>query len=160
DGSDSLSEVIDSESGSGRVVCCAAGNEGDDNIHAQATIAAEGDVALNFVVRPNAVTECLLNGWYPAANLFEVSVVSPSGNATPPQGVIQAGNPVTTFSLPDGRVRVTTPGPDPSNGDHHFLIDISGSVPNSPVSDGVWKLQVHNASNSSGRLDVWTLDGQ
>jgi len=30
DGSDSLSQIIDGESGPGRIVCCAAGNEGDD----------------------------------------------------------------------------------------------------------------------------------
>lgn len=40
DGSDSLSQIIDQETGPGRIVCCAAGNEGDDNIHAQATVPA------------------------------------------------------------------------------------------------------------------------
>ena len=33
DGSDLLCQVIDEASGPGRIVRCAAGNEGDDNIH-------------------------------------------------------------------------------------------------------------------------------
>jgi len=35
DGTDPLSQIVDGASGPGRVVCCAAGNEGNDNIHAQ-----------------------------------------------------------------------------------------------------------------------------
>lgn len=34
DGTDPLSQIIDAESGPGRLVCCAAGNEGDESIHA------------------------------------------------------------------------------------------------------------------------------
>lgn len=160
DGTDSLSQIIDSESGPGRIVCCAAGNEGEDNIHAQALLSGGSNVALDVVVPAGAVRECLLNGWYPGASSFEVSVVSPGGNTTPPQPVIQNGNPVRTFNLPDGRVRITTPGPDPSNRDHHFLIDISGRVANSSVAGGVWQLKVQNVSQTAGQLDVWTLDGE
>ena len=36
DGTDELSAIIDQESGPGRIIVCAAGNEGDENIHAMA----------------------------------------------------------------------------------------------------------------------------
>lgn len=38
DGSDPLSAIIDAASGPGRIVCCAAGNEGNDDIHAQVVV--------------------------------------------------------------------------------------------------------------------------
>lgn len=50
DGSDSLSKIIDSETGPGRIVCCAAGNEGNDNIHAQAVVPAGKTHTMRFNV--------------------------------------------------------------------------------------------------------------
>jgi subtilisin family serine protease len=160
DGTDSLSQIIDSESGAGRIVCCAAGNEGTDNIHAQVLMKAKGKRTLNFSVPPNLVADCLLNGWYPGTASFEISVTSPAGHSTEFRPVVTNANPVKTFNLPDGRVRVTTPGPDPTNGDHHFLVQIDATTLGGAVAGGVWKLVVRNPSAVAGQLDVWTLDDQ
>jgi len=62
DGSDPLSEIIDSESGPGCIICCAAGNEGNDDIHAQGYVATmllfhtqlttEGGHPFGIILRP------------------------------------------------------------------------------------------------------------
>src|SRR5262249_38289406 len=66
------------------------------------------------------------------------------------------------YSLPDAEVRVATPGPDPLNGDHHFLIQILGKYQNQAVQDGVWQLRIRpeapTASNPPVSVDVWALD--
>jgi hypothetical protein len=121
DGSDSLSQIIDSESGAGRIVCCAAGNEGNDNIHGQITVPPGKLRTMRFSVPARGVGIAWLNGWYPGNSTLEISLRSPGGFVTPFQGVISDDNPAKTYSLPDARVQIVTPGPDPANGDHNFL---------------------------------------
>ncbi|MCC5637695.1 S8 family peptidase [Nostoc sp. CHAB 5844] len=157
DGSDSLSKIIDSETGPGRIVCCAAGNEGNDNIHGQATIASGRMKGMRFNVPLNQVGIVWLNAWYSKDNQLEVSLRSPNGFVTPFQKIITDGNPAVDHQLPDARVQIVTPGPDPSNGDYNFFVQIRGNGP-SPVMGGIWQLRVRNTSANNTRLDVWTLD--
>jgi subtilisin family serine protease len=157
DGSDSLSQIIDAESGPGRIVCCAAGNEGNDNIHAQTAVAKGKTVTMRFRVPDGSVGIALLNGWYPGNSSFEVSLRTPGGFVTPWQKVISTGNPVGNYSLPDGQVQIVTPAPDPVNGDHNFFVQITGKG-KFPVKGGVWQLRVRKTSKTDGKLDVWTID--
>jgi subtilisin family serine protease len=157
DGSDSLSKVIDSETGPGKIVCCAAGNEGNDNIHGQATISSGRMKGMRFNVPLNQVGIVWLNGWYSKNSQLEVSLRSPNGFVTPFQKIITGGNPAVDHQLPDARVQIVTPGPDAANGDYNFFVQIRGNGP-SPVMGGVWQLRVRNTSANDTRLDVWTLD--
>jgi subtilisin family serine protease len=157
DGTDSLSQIIDAESGPGRIVCCAAGNEGNDNIHAQTAVAKGKTATMRFRVPDGAVGIALLNGWYPGDSSFEVSLRTPGGFVTPWQKVISTGNPVGDYSVPDGQVQIVTPAPDPVNGDHNFFVQITGKG-KFPVKGGVWQLRVRNKSKTDGKLDVWAID--
>jgi subtilisin family serine protease len=157
DGSDSLSKIIDAESGPGRIVCCAAGNEGNDNIHGQATISCQSTHGMRFNVPHHQVGIAWLNAWYSGNSQLEVSVRSPNGFVTPFQKVITNGNPAQNYQLPDGHIEIVTPGPDSSNGDYNFFVQIRGKG-NARVAGGIWQLQVRNTSAAETRLDVWTLD--
>jgi subtilisin family serine protease len=160
DGTDSLSQIIDDESGPGRIVCCAAGNEGDDNIHARLALGAPATRTLRFLVPANAVGTAELNGWYPGAGKLEISITNPDGFATPFQPVITTGNFLKKYNLPGARVVIETPDKDPDNGDHHFTVQIRNSSAGSPAPAGNWQLRVKNAAAVSGTLDVWALDDQ
>ncbi|MBD2594402.1 S8 family peptidase [Nostoc spongiaeforme FACHB-130] len=157
DGTDSLSKVIDAETGPGRIVCCAAGNEGNDNIHGQAIIPSGRIKGMRFNVPFNQVGIVWLNAWYDKDSELEVSLRSPNGFVTPFQKIIAQGNPAVDHQLPDARVQIVTPGPDQANGDHNFFVQIRGNGP-SPVMGGIWQLRVRNTSSQDTRLDVWTLD--
>jgi len=157
DGSDSLSKVIDAETGLGRIVCCAAGNEGNYNIHGQAVIPSGRTRGMRFNVPLNQVGIVWLNGWYSKDSELEVSLRSPNGFVTPFQKIIAEGNAAQDHQLPDARVQLVTPGPDKANGDHNFFVQIRGNGP-SPVMGGIWQLRVRNTSSTDIRLDVWTLD--
>ncbi|WP_017653595.1 S8 family peptidase [Fortiea contorta] len=157
DGSDSLSKIIDAESGPGRIVCCAAGNEGNDNIHGQATVGAQRTHGMRFNVPLNQVGIVWLNGWYSRDSQLEVSLRSPNGFVTPFQKIIANGNPTQNYQLPDARVEIVTPPPDKANGDHNFFVQIRGNGP-SLVMGGIWQLRVRNTTAKNTRLDVWTLD--
>jgi|SRR5215213_437961 len=160
DGTDPLSRICTSESGPGRIVCCAAGNEGNDNIHGQGTVAPNQTRTMRFRIPATAIREGILNGWYPGNASLVISVRSPGGFETDPQPVILSGSPTRTYNLPEGRVRVTTPRPDPANGDHHFLIQVSGPFPGSLAMGGTWQLVARNTSAQQARLDVWAIDDQ
>jgi subtilisin family serine protease len=157
DGSDSLSKVIDAETGPGRIVCCAAGNEGNANIHGQTTIPSGCTRGMRFNVPLNQVGIVWLNAWYSKDSELEVSLRSPNGFVTPFQKIISDGNAAQDYQLPDARVQLATPGPDKANSDHNFFVQIRGIGP-SQVMGGIWQLRVRNNCSTDTRLDVWTLD--
>jgi subtilisin family serine protease len=159
DGSDSLSRIIDAETGPGRIVCCAAGNEGNDNIHGQASVAAKKNRNMRFNVPYNQVGILWLNGWYAGDSQLEIALRSPNGFVTPFQKIVTDGNPTQEYQLPDSRVEIVTPAPDKANGDHNFFVQVRGNGP-SPVMGGIWQLRVRNTTATNTRLDVWTLDNQ
>ncbi|MBC6431585.1 S8 family serine peptidase, partial [Nostoc sp. HG1] len=157
DGSDSLSKVINAETGPGRIVCCAAGNEGNDNIHGQATIPNGRTRGMRFNVPLNQIGIVWLNGWYSKDSELEVSLRSPNGFVTPFQKIITQGNAAQDYQLADARVQLATPAPDKANGDHNFFVQIRGIGP-SQVMGGIWQLRVRNSSSTDTCLNVWTLD--
>ncbi|CDN12149.1 Peptidase S8 and S53, subtilisin, kexin, sedolisin [Richelia intracellularis] len=161
DGTDSLSKIIDAESGPGRIVCCAAGNEGNDNIHAERIVNAQKCRTMRFNVPLNKVGIVWLNGWYCGKGELEVSLRSPAGFVTPYQRIIKDGNPSKEYQLPDGRIEIVTPSADPANGDHNFLCQIRGLGVDRfglPVAGGIWQLRVRNVCDEDVRLNVWNLD--
>lgn len=166
DGTDPMSGVIDAEVGPGRIVCCSAGNEGVDNIHAQVEVGQDRSRRLSCSMStwstgaPAPVA--ILNGWYGGGDEISVAVVSPSGAQTPFQPTFADESPVRTYSLPEGSIRVTTPGPDPANGDHNFLVEIlpapspAGAAESKP---GSWGLRLRGDHvTAGGRVDVWSVD--
>ncbi len=160
DGTDSLSAIIDALSGPGRIVCCAAGNEGNDNIHAQVDVNDGSRRTISCVVAvpaPGQATLATFNGWYEGQDSMEVAVVSPSGTSTPYQPVITEGSPSRTYELPDGSVRIVTPGPDPANGDHSFLVLVASAPPPNTPRPQSWKLKIKGTDVTDGRVDVWTV---
>jgi subtilisin family serine protease len=101
----------------------------------------------------------LLNGWYSGSDQMEVAIQAPGGFQTPFQNVITDGPPWQTYHLPDGRVRIVTPGQDLANGDHNFWIEIfHPSDSNRPVTPGTWRLRLRGVSTRDGRVDIWALD--
>lgn len=158
DGSDPLSEIIDGESGPGCIVCCAAGNEGNDDIHAQVSVTRGRTRTVNLRV-PTGTQTALVNGWYSGQDQLQVAVQSPHGFITESQAIINADDSGREYNLPDGRVRIFTPGPDPANGDHNFFIEISGVTDAAPViATGVWKLRLRGVTITNGQVDIWALD--
>jgi subtilisin family serine protease len=161
DGTDSLSKIINAQTGPGRIVCTAAGNEGNDNIHGQTTVSPGEMSTMRFSAPLNQVGIVWLNGWYSKDSELEVSVRSPNGFVTPFQPVITDDNPSQEYNLSDARIQIVTPGKDPMNGDYNFFVQIRGTGDNQfnqPVPGGVWQLRLRNKSSKETRVDVWTLD--
>ncbi|MER7951339.1 S8 family serine peptidase [Streptomyces sp. NPDC096079] len=161
DGTDVMSLAIEEESGPGRIVCCAAGNEGEDDIHARLTV-TEGATA-SVPCHPGRVDGrpdlFWLNGWYAGGDRLEVAVASPSGESTAFQRVLTSGSPVRSYDLADGTVQIVTPGPDPANGDHSFFVAVEPTSTAPTTGSPRWRLVLRGAgvNGQSSRADVWIL---
>jgi subtilisin family serine protease len=162
DGTDPLSQTIDEAVGPGRIVCCAAGNEGNDNIHAQSAIAPSKQTTVRFAVPGSPGAVGLINGWYSGQNALEVAIESPSGSVTDLQPMIAGPNPVRSYQLPEGIVRIVTPPANPVNGDFNFLIEVQPipTIPGTLLQQTVWKVRLKNVGNSQARVDMWTVNGE
>ena len=159
DGSDPLCRVIDEASGPGRIVCCAAGNEGDDNIHGIARVTRGDEVGMRFHVPVSSVKEASLTGWYSPASRLDVAVRTPDGKVTPFQAVIGGGGtPTHSYRLSGTDIIITTPGPDPANGDYNFRVTLRSATRGDSVRQGIWQLRVRLASGPAVNCHVWTLD--
>ncbi|MFI8420327.1 S8 family serine peptidase [Streptomyces sp. NPDC085479] len=161
DGTDVMSLAIEEESGPGRIVCCAAGNEGEDDIHARLTV-PEGS-SVSVPCHPGRIDGFpdlfWLNGWYAGGDRLEVAVASPSGDSTAFQRVLTSGSPVRSYDLADGVVQIVTPGPDPANGDHTFFVTVEPTSPAPGAAAARWRLVLRGADvdGGSSRADVWIL---
>jgi subtilisin family serine protease len=156
DGTDELSEVIDAHSGPGRIVCCAAGNEGLAEIHAQATIGQGLVTAIQFEV-PEGTPLSVLNGWYSRTDEIEVAIEDPAGRQTPFQGPIPVGDSLRQCPVDSGTAMITTPGLNPVNGDHHIHIQLVAAGAGG-LRPGVWNLLLRGRTVREGAVDFWSAD--
>ncbi|MGH9179174.1 MAG: S8 family serine peptidase [Acidimicrobiales bacterium] len=169
DGTDALAAVVDEQVGPGRIVCCAAGNAGNDNIHAQVLMREGRTRTIAFATLRRLPNEpafvAVFSGWYSGDDEVGVAVVSPSDQQTPFQPVLTQGSPVRDYDFPgEGLVRVITPGPDPANGDHNFVVMIQPD-PNPTPAPGTpprprrpWRLRLEGTKVTRGTVDVWSVD--
>ncbi|ALC23517.1 S8 family serine peptidase [Streptomyces pristinaespiralis] len=159
DGTDLMSQAIEEASGPGRIVCCAAGNEGDDDIHARITVpdGSTRTVPCHPGILDGAPDVFALNGWYSGSDRFDIAMVSPSGASTPFQAVRPSGSPVSRHQLPEGTVELVTPGPDRANGDHNFFVGVEPTGHGPATAPGGWRLVVRAREVTSGVVDVWML---
>ncbi|MDD1683451.1 MAG: S8 family serine peptidase [Methanoregula sp.] len=157
DGTDPLCRIIDQETGPGRIVCVAAGNEGDDNIHAHAKIKAKKTKTVRFFIPagdPGAFV--LLNGWYAGSDKFRVGVSSPQGMKCPDLGLQDSGEEPKTYDLEDCRVTLANAGPDPGNNDNNFIVYIESADGGRPIPSGIWRLSLKGDQVKNGAVDIWT----
>ena len=162
DGSDDLSTVIAQESGPGRLVAVAAGNEGTDAIHAVQTVTAAHPATFTIRIAPNAggasPSFFLLNGWYRGAGTCEVRLRSSTGQVTPFQPVFPTNPTARNHNLQNDRANIATPPASVNpNGDHQFFIAVEPQVSGARVQGGIWSLEVRRATGQPGDVHVWLL---
>ncbi|UQX04397.1 S8 family serine peptidase [Streptomyces sp. RerS4] len=159
DGSDAMSRAIEEESGPGRIVCCAAGNEGDDDIHARIQVpeGAVRAVPCHPGMRAGRPDVFAINGWYGGGDRFEIAMATPSGITTPFQPVHTSGNTAAEFDLSEGLVQIVTPGPSPDNGDVNFFVQVDPAPPGPGAPRASWRLLVRGGSVTDGTVDMWML---
>jgi subtilisin family serine protease len=149
DGTSSEERAIDNivGGGPGRVVCVAAGNEGDANLHARTTIPTEGgSVTLNFNVteKPQFV-----DLYYNASNRITVTVKKPNGTTVGPLAFGGAKISDADFDLYNF-LDQKNDGPS-SNDQPDIFIDFGSSAPT-----GVYEITLADADGvANAPFDAW-----
>lgn len=165
DGTDDLSALIDSLSGPGRIVCCAAGNEGNVDIHVRLEPGTRLVAAVEFEIPRCADTagmrSVVLTGWHRPTVSAAFAVESPSGRRT------RFVRPGRTGARYDGEfdldgvvVHVATPPPLRPDEDMSFQVELSARDPGNQARamGGTWKLLVRGEGRCDGAIDVWIED--
>lgn len=174
DGSDIISRMVDEQSGAGRIVCAAAGNDGGDGgsggvrLHAEIKVTKGLSSQVFFSIPGSSPTAPLstvtLIGWYAKSDTVEVSLVSPKGVSTSTLKPDVSSNPYLKRYTVENlyRVEIETPLPRPTlgNGDKAFVVRVSrlGSTDAKPlpIPTGFWKLRLRGVAISQGTVDVWS----
>jgi len=165
DGSDPLSNFIDQESGPGKIVCCAAGNEGNVDIHAETVVQQNQQACLRFLIPASICSspprwQAELNGWYASNDNIEVAVQSPEGSRTHFQSIGENGYSQQIYHLLGAQVQIIMYGPENTdNGEHWFNIEISHdptSVSIASGNTGTWRLLLNGVAIDNGRVNIWS----
>lgn len=157
DGTDALSMVIDTETGPGRIVCVAAGNEGADDIHGTVQVPHGQIASLRMHVPGQVIGYFIVNLWYSGSSALEVAVRSPSHQTTAWQAIVPNPSATKTYTLQQDTVTVATPGPDLGNRDHHIEIVVQAG-PGRPVRGGAWSVLLRNPASPDTEVHAWLID--
>ncbi|WP_366558049.1 S8 family serine peptidase [Okeania sp. SIO3B5] len=165
DGSDPLSSFIDQESGPGKIVCCAAGNEGNVDIHAETIVQENQQVCIRFLIpasidSSSSEWRAELNGWYASSDNIEVAVQSPEGSRTHFQSISDNGYSNKTHHISGAQVQIIMYGPENTdNGEHSFNIEIThdpNSVSITTGNTGTWRLLLNGVAIKHGKVNIWS----
>lgn len=163
DGTDDLSALIDAISGPGRIVVAAAGNEGEQPIHARIELDPGGETRIPIRVGAPDVAQArdlLLNGWYTGRTTCTVELIDPTGAATPPQSPSEPGAPdhtLSTVPLGNAVAQIITPSADAAiNGDHQFIIALDARR-GTGLHSGTWSVRLRNTGSEPATIDLWLL---
>ncbi|MFK7893252.1 MAG: S8 family serine peptidase [Granulosicoccus sp.] len=86
DGTSALENVIARETGPGRIVVVAAGNEGADRIHYQGQLETGQNLDIEFTIRDDLQ---ILDIWVPRGDEADISIIDAHGLETIPDGSVQ-----------------------------------------------------------------------
>jgi subtilisin family serine protease len=151
--------VIDTITASpGRAVCVAAGNDGNDGIHAKAVVPSGGNLTLNLHVNTNPqFVDLYTTTRGTSTNKYTVTVTAPDGTKLGPVAYTQDGfnNPPTENSF----LQLFNANDD--KGDPNDTANFQPDIflifkTNAPVGD--WKILLQDAGNNpnpSAPFDAW-----
>jgi uncharacterized protein (TIGR03437 family) len=144
DGSDPVEQAIDNllASGKGKQVVIAAGNEGEDNIHAGGILAETSEAVIPFTVTNKADGMLAI---YEATDTVSAKIIKPNGAVVGPvalHGLITSDPDVELENAPGESA--TEP--------KAVLVTFKRRL------TGQWKLVLTGTRINNGRYDVWTQD--
>lgn len=156
DGTSLQEQAIDNLVGpgkSGKVIVAAAGNDGDENIHAGGTLNS-GSVTIDFNLPSFTATSGTQNdyvqieAWYSGAANLSFRLTAPNNAQYTANSGVRFGQ-----DTPNGAVIIdnASAGVNPLNGDKEVLMQIFDFSSNVPAA-GTWRLTI---SGAAPRYDLW-----
>jgi len=139
DGTAAIENAIARETGPGRIIVVAAGNEGEDQIHWSGTLASGQDLVIPFrIMDPSSQ---FVDVWVPRGDEVEIAIEDPDGNRFAPDGDPHLG--------PAGELmaywRV-----DKINFDQNLTVFVAGGAPGAR-----WQIRMTPSRVTHGEIHAW-----
>ncbi|MGB0432207.1 MAG: S8 family serine peptidase, partial [Bacteroidia bacterium] len=150
DGTSALAQAIDAFSGTGRAVVCAAGNEGDDNMHFSGTIPEGGSHDFSVTISSYTPSSGNFN------DFFQLLIYIQRGDSVTCE--IDGPNGSNTLNTVGSSIGVNTPSDgyiylnnsvDANNTDRKFHIDIYDAISTNPPAQGTYTFTLNNINASA-----------
>ena len=143
----------------GVAIVCAAGNEGDSELHEAGTVAANGNGQVQFYIPDGSFQPDTFELWYNGTSTLNVTLTAPPNPAQPPPntiGPIAPGAAGSPFTIGGMSIAVSSStGPIAAN-NNKKQIHISISVPaNITVRSGVWTVALNETGGTAATWDAW-----
>jgi subtilisin family serine protease len=138
DGTSAIENVIARESGPGRIVVVAAGNEGGDGIHWQGELVENDDITIpTRIADPNLQ---VVDVWIPRGDEVQIQIQAPDGSLFDPDGLVHS----TVFGdfLADWRE-------DSVNHDQNLTLLVAGNV------NFTWQIRITAHRVLHGEVHAW-----
>lgn len=138
DGTSAIENVIARESGPGRIVVVAAGNEGGDSIHWQGELVQDEMISIPVrIADPNLQ---IVDVWIPRGDEVEITIETPDGVLFDPDGIEHS----TAFGafLSDWRE-------DPVNHDQNLTLFVAGNT------NFTWQIRITANRVLHGNVHAW-----
>lgn len=150
----------------GVAIIKSAGNEGDANRHAFATVPANGNVSITFRARDTKVdSDRFIDCWYAGAARLDVTLTAPTvpARTTP---LVAAGSTLTppwvanpaAPAAGQTTVTITSTLNDTDNNDNRIFVGLTTPA-NTAVLSGTWTLQFTNPNAAPVDLHCWIERG-
>lgn len=138
DGTSAIENVIARESGPGRVVVVAAGNEGGDGIHWQGELVENDEITIPVRIADPDLQ--VVDVWIPRGDEVQIQIQPPDGTLSDPDGEVHS----TVFGafLADWRE-------DPMNRDQNLTLFVAGSV------NFTWHIRITANRVLHGEVHAW-----
>lgn len=138
DGTSAIENVIARESGPGRIVVVAAGNEGGDGIHWQGELVENDEISIPIRIADPKLQA--VDVWIPRGDDVEVQIETPGGGLFDPDGAEHS----TVFGrfLADWRE-------DPVNRDQNLTFLVAGTV------NFTWRIRISASRVLHGEVHAW-----
>lgn len=147
DGTSLLAQAVNSFTGTGKVVVCAAGNEGASNLHISGTIAEGGSTTFDVTVPSYTANSGASNDyfeitlWLRNADSVTASVTGPNGSVTS----VTVGGSTGVNTASDGAVIIDN-AVSSSNGDRYINFTIFDYVSTNPPATGTYTITLNNVN--------------
>jgi len=151
------SDIIDYMFGSGisgKVMVCAAGNEGENEIHSSGTFfGAQTSIESKFKIYSYTPNSGQLDDfiefeiWYDGSANHAIALIAPDGTKFGPVNKGQDYSNSTSY----GAINILNSSQG-SNGDNQALIQVFDYESTKPPKSGDWKIVM---TGTSGRFDIW-----
>jgi len=162
DGTETFDTSLSALTGPGKILCVAAGNDGNQAIHARQVVPMGGPQTITFSIPTYTAIAganndyVAIDAYYPGSANMSVTLTSPPGGTQTVVGPVGVGGSSQNASSLAGYIYVENGATPSPSGDKNVYIEISDQNAARPPVAGTWTITLSPVSTTpSTAFDAW-----